>query len=77
MPSDETDPGNAGEGTDRLSFLGRAGALGCGFTLVGLGAVDAMFDPFPGPETAFFTVGVALVIVGITGRKPEPPEKDD
>jgi hypothetical protein len=54
---------------DRLSYLGRAGSLIAGFVLVGLGAVDAMFDPFPGPETALFTAGVGLIVIGITGRK--------
>jgi hypothetical protein len=56
---------------DKLSYWGRVGSLGSGFVLIGLGAADAMFDPFPGPETALFTAGVALVVIGVTGKKPK------
>ena len=46
---------------DHVSAIGRIGALGSGFGFLLLGAVDAVLDPFPSPETGFFTVGVALV----------------
>jgi hypothetical protein len=45
-----------------------------GFILVGLGAVDAMFDPFPGPETALFTAGIGLIVIGVTGRRADTEE---
>jgi hypothetical protein len=59
---------------DRLSYFGRAGSLIAGFILVGLGAVDAMFDPFPGPETALFTAGIGLIVIGVTGRRADTEE---
>ncbi len=55
---------------DKLSYIGRTGALASGFFLIGLGVVDAVFDPFPGPETALFTVGLGLIVIGVTGKKP-------
>jgi hypothetical protein len=72
-PSDDDAPAEEKQpsGADRLSYLGRAGALASGFILVALGAIDAVFDPFPGPETALLTAGIALIVVGITGRRPE------
>ncbi|MGF1462513.1 MAG: hypothetical protein ACFB2Z_05020 [Maricaulaceae bacterium] len=54
-----------------MSVYGRFGSLVAGFGLIGLGAVDAVFDPFPGPETALFTAGVGLIVVGVTGQKPK------
>jgi hypothetical protein len=60
---------NVNSSGDKLSYYGRGGALIAGFLLVILGAADAMFDPFPGPETALFTAGIGLIVIGITGRK--------
>ncbi|MEM9733291.1 MAG: hypothetical protein AAF903_07375 [Pseudomonadota bacterium] len=61
----EREPNNG----DNLSYVGRLGALATGFGLIGLGAADAVFDPFPGPETALFTAGIALVAIGVTGKR--------
>ena len=65
-------PKRGSEPEDTLSYIGRAGSLAAGFGLIGLGIADAVFDPFPGPETALLTAGVSLVVVGVTGkRKPD------
>ena len=48
----------------KYSRLMRLGSftLGCGFLV--LGAVDAMVDPFPGPETFFAGTGITLIVIG-------------
>ncbi|MEQ1846492.1 MAG: hypothetical protein ABL983_13080 [Nitrospira sp.] len=58
----------------QYSRIMRTGSFvaGCGFLV--LGAVDAMFDPFPGPETFFAGTGVTLITIALTGKSPKGKE---
>lgn len=57
------------------SRMMRVGSFVAGIGFLGLAAADAMFDPFPGPETFFAGTGVSLIVIGATGKSPNP--KDD
>ena len=52
----------------KYSRLMRVGSFVAGFGFLALGAADAMFDPFLGPETFFAGTGISLIVIGVTGR---------
>jgi len=55
----------------KYTFAMRVGAFAGGVGFLALAAADAMFDPFPGPETFFAGTGITLIGIGVAGRAPK------
>jgi hypothetical protein len=55
----------------RFSPMMRVGSFSVGCVFMVLAGVDAIFDPFPGPETFFATTGIALITIGVAGQPPK------
>jgi len=60
---------------NKVSLLGRTYCLAFGVGFVILGVLDAVYDPFPGPETFFTGTGIALLTLAITGEKTKGASK--
>lgn len=66
-----------GRDDERYTLWMRVSSFAAGVSFLGLAAADAMFDPFPGPETFFAGTGIVLIGIAVTGKPPKRPNGDE